>query len=81
MATNDTVHAIASRHFADADEGGRTCNACGRPWPCDVRSLIAIVEVSVQPAAQPLTPAVAARRTSVAATRRRSERTQLPVRS
>lgn len=81
MATNDRMYAIASRHFADADEGGRTCNACGRPWPCDVRMLSAILDGSLQPAAQPLISAVAARRTSVGAFRRRSERPQLPVRS
>jgi hypothetical protein len=80
MATTDTVHAISSRHFADADEGGRTCNACGRPWPCDVRRLVGIVEVGLDPASQPIIHAVAARRTSVGAIRRRSER-PLPVHS
>jgi hypothetical protein len=40
-AINETVRAIASRHVADSDEGGRTCLACGRPWPCDVRQIVA----------------------------------------
>jgi hypothetical protein len=75
------MFAIASRHVADADEGGRTCNACGRPWPCDVRTLTAMLDGSLRAAAQPLIPEVAARRTSVGAIRRRSERPRLPVRS
>jgi hypothetical protein len=32
--------AIIVRHVEDADEGGRTCRACGLPWPCDVRLLV-----------------------------------------
>ena len=35
------VAIIVSRHREDAVEGGRTCRACGCPWPCDV-SLIAV---------------------------------------
>jgi hypothetical protein len=46
MRTNDTVQAIASRHFADSDEGGRTCRACGRPWPCDVRQIVVALTMS-----------------------------------
>jgi hypothetical protein len=46
MTTNDTVLAIASRHVADSDEGGRTCRACGRPWPCDVQLMVAAIEAS-----------------------------------
>jgi hypothetical protein len=46
MTTNDTVLAIATRHVADSDEGGRTCRACGRPWPCDVRLIVAAIEAS-----------------------------------
>jgi hypothetical protein len=30
---------IVGRHRADAAEFDRTCRACGRPWPCDVRLL------------------------------------------
>ncbi|HET9520503.1 MAG TPA: hypothetical protein VFO73_05635 [Candidatus Limnocylindrales bacterium] len=46
MTTNDPVLAIASRHVADSEEGGRTCRACGRPWPCDVRLIVAALEAS-----------------------------------
>jgi hypothetical protein len=33
------IRDIASRHEADPAEVGRTCQACGRPWPCDVRRI------------------------------------------
>jgi hypothetical protein len=77
MATKDSMFAITSRHVADADEGGRTCNACGRPWPCDVRTLTAMLDGSIKPAAQRVSSAE--RRTS-GAIRRRGERPQVPVR-
>jgi hypothetical protein len=80
MATIDSMFAITSRHVADADEGGRTCNACGRPWPCDVRTLTAMLDGSIKPAAQHVSPAVAARRDS-GAIRRRGEHLQVPVRT
>jgi hypothetical protein len=33
------IQGVVSRHVEDPDEAGRTCLACGRPWPCDVRQL------------------------------------------
>jgi hypothetical protein len=33
------IQNVVSRHCEDSDEAGRTCLACGRPWPCDVRQL------------------------------------------
>ncbi len=33
------IQGVVSRHLEDPDEAGRTCLACGRPWPCDVRQL------------------------------------------
>ena len=33
------IQGVVSRHVEDTDEAGRTCLACGRPWPCDVRQL------------------------------------------
>jgi hypothetical protein len=35
-----TALSIIVRHVEDADEGGRVCRDCGRPWPCDVRRLV-----------------------------------------
>jgi hypothetical protein len=40
IMTTISALAIIVRHVEDADEGGRTCRACGRPWPCDVRNLV-----------------------------------------
>jgi hypothetical protein len=40
MTTTMTALSIIVRHVEDADEGGRVCRDCGRPWPCDVRRLV-----------------------------------------
>ena len=74
MMMNDTVLAIASRHFADSDEGGRTCRACGRPWPCDVRQIVASLTSDPQKATRIVgltTNGAAHRRTPVTTTRPR----------
>jgi hypothetical protein len=59
------IQGVVSRHVEDPDEAGRTCLACGRPWPCDVRQLAvafgwtpkraaaSAANVGIEPDAQP----------------------------
>ena len=68
---NDTVLAIASRHVADVDEGGRSCRACGRPWPCDVRQIVAALVVSPRATVHGASPATVRRTAPATATRTR----------
>src|SRR5512132_618457 len=68
---NDTALAIASRHIADTDEAGRTCRACGRPWPCDVRQIVAALTVSPRATTHRATLTTTHRATPVGTTRTR----------
>jgi len=45
MNTPRLVRSIVTRHVADATEGARCCRACGRPWPCDVRTLATALDM------------------------------------
>jgi hypothetical protein len=81
MKMDDTVLAIASRHFADSDEGGRTCHACGLPWPCDVRQIIAVLAITPQATTRTDGPTTNAARplTLVASTRSRRRAAPTPT--
>jgi hypothetical protein len=37
--TSRQIQQVVSRHFEDPADRGRSCRACGRPWPCDVRQI------------------------------------------
>jgi len=53
------VATIAGRHRQDAVEDGRTCRACGCPWPCDVRLIaVALDAGAMRRAAHPTTVAI-----------------------
>jgi hypothetical protein len=71
---------IAGRHRQDAVEGGRTCRACGCPWPCDVRLIAVALEVgemrrATHPTTVSVAPTSAADRVPIkAATRSRTRR-------
>ena len=43
MTTTTRIESIVSRHHADPTESGRTCRACGRPWPCDVQQIATVL--------------------------------------
>lgn len=45
MTTTRQIEAIFHRHQPDADEAGRCCRSCGRPWPCDVNKLSMVFEL------------------------------------
>jgi hypothetical protein len=64
---------IVSRHQASAEEGGRCCDACGRPWPCDVSVLARELEI-VNVASPALTASAAP-----SALVRRSSRKRAPL--
>jgi hypothetical protein len=74
------VATIAGRHRQDAVEDGRTCRACGCPWPCDVRLIAVALEVgAMRRAAHSTTVATAPTSATVrvpikAATRSRTRR-------
>jgi hypothetical protein len=81
MKTNvRDVATIVHRHRQDAVEDGRTCRACGNPWPCDVRLIAVALEAGAKPQAARLTsvattPSSAASRASLTpATRSRAHR-------
>jgi hypothetical protein len=37
--TSRQIQNVVSRHYEDLEDRGRSCRACGRPWPCDVRQI------------------------------------------
>jgi len=37
--TSRQIQNVVSRHYEDPEDRGRSCRACGRPWPCDVRQI------------------------------------------
>jgi hypothetical protein len=83
------VATIVGRHRQDAVEDGRTCRACGRPWPCDVRLIAVALAVgemrqvarsgnvagALTSAARPMAPKSASR----SRTRRASEAKPVPA--
>jgi hypothetical protein len=76
MKTNvRDVATIVHRHRQDGVEDGRTCRACGSPWPCDVRLIAVALEAGARrQAMRPTTvapaPAPIANRVPVAAASR-----------
>jgi hypothetical protein len=81
MKTNvRDVATIVHRHRQDAVEDGRTCRACGSPWPCDVRLMAVALEAGARRQAMrpttvaPALTSVANRAPVAAATRSRAHR-------
>ena len=72
-----TIQSIAKRHFADDDEGGRTCHGCGRPWPCDVRKIVVALAVTLEPTARGAASTNGTARRAPAGTRPRSRQSSV----
>ena len=84
--TSRQIQNVVSRHYEDPEDRGRSCRACGRPWPCDVRQIalalgwspelpveaVAFEAMPLEPLDAPLAPL---ERPIVPAARRRSRRT------
>jgi hypothetical protein len=68
------IQEVVSRHNEDPGDRGRSCRACGRPWPCDVRQIALALGWSPEKTveASPFKPLV---RPVVPAMRRHTHRT------
>ena len=81
--TSRQIQNVVSRHYEDPEDRGRSCRACGRPWPCDVRQIaLALgwspelpVETTTLEAAPFESAPLELERPIVPAARRRSRRT------
>lgn len=87
--TSRQIQDVVSRHYEDPEDRGRSCRACGRPWPCDVRQIalalgwspelpveaVALEAVALEAAPFESVPLEPLERPIVPAARRRSRRT------
>jgi hypothetical protein len=81
--TSRQIQNVVSRHYEDPEDRGRSCRACGRPWPCDVRQIALALgwspELPVEAVAFDMAPFESAplelARPIVPAARRRNRRT------
>jgi hypothetical protein len=82
--TSRQIQNVVSRHYEDPEDRGRSCRACGRPWPCDVRQIalalgwspeLPVEAVTFEAAPFESVPFEPLERPIVPAARRRSRRT------